>query len=467
MLAWLSLLCAPAHAVEWCNGVDDDGDGDVDEGPVVTGFDADFDGYSAPEFLAPACAPWDGPSGDCDDGDPEILPDPGAERCDGTDGDCDGVVDDSTCPCPVVVTDDRAWQTCLTPAEWADAEESCRQDSGWTLASLASPTSQLQAELVLPPFSGGTPFWIGYNDRGVEDRFLWSDGSDPTYTNWRAGEPENGGGPYTNEDCTEIEWTGEWDDQPCSDEQPYLCEARCSPRAWHPDRDGDGLGDVFAGGVYGCDAPDPGWVTNELDCDDDDADQPAAGWTDGDGDGVGSGDPLVACGVPVASIGGDCDDGDAAVSPGAPEVACNGVDDDCSPETADVEDEDGDGWDGCDDCDDGDDTRYPGAVDDPTDGVDSDCDGAAEQVDSDGDGLPDDEEREGDTDGDGVPDVLDPDSDGDGALDGAEDGPAVWDAGGVAASASPAADYGFGCDTGRGGGAAWGLLAWLVARRRR
>ena len=109
------------------------------------------------------------------------------------------------------------------------------------------------------------------------------------------------------------------------------------------------------------------------------------GSADGDGDGY-----------PDAE---DCDDGDAAVHPGADEL-CDGVDNDCDgavdedpvDEPTWYADEDEDGY-GCDDttrqaceaptgyaavggdCDDGDDTIHPGASEVCGDGVDSDCDG--------------------------------------------------------------------------------------------
>jgi hypothetical protein len=68
-------------AVEQCNGLDDDCDGIVDEG--CGGADNDGDGFIS---LA------DG-GDDCDDDDPTINP--GAvELCDGLDNDCDGMVDE-------------------------------------------------------------------------------------------------------------------------------------------------------------------------------------------------------------------------------------------------------------------------------------------------------------------------------------------------------------------------------------
>ncbi len=93
--------------------------------------------------------------------------------------------------------------------------------------------------------------------------------------------------------------------------------------------------------------------------------------SDCDGDGVGS-------------FGGDCDDGDASIHPGAAEI-CNGRDDDC--DGAVDEDNDGDGYPVCMDCDDRDASIHPGAIE-VCNGRDDDCDGRVDQgVDADGDGY--------------------------------------------------------------------------------
>jgi hypothetical protein len=71
----------------------------------------------------------------------------------------------------------------------------------------------------------------------------------------------------------------------------------------------------------------------------------------------------------------DCDDGDAANTPGGGEL-CDGRDNDCDGQPgADEGDGDGDGSLACADCDDGDDGSYPGASEDCNDGDDNDCDG--------------------------------------------------------------------------------------------
>ncbi len=86
-------------AEERCNGIDDDCDGEVDEG-VLAAFlvDADGDGFGDPDAaLVQACAPPEGHvaadlPGDCDDADPAVFP-AAPEACDGVDNDCDGEVD--------------------------------------------------------------------------------------------------------------------------------------------------------------------------------------------------------------------------------------------------------------------------------------------------------------------------------------------------------------------------------------
>ncbi|MBN1335016.1 MAG: FG-GAP repeat protein [Deltaproteobacteria bacterium] len=88
-------------ANEYCNGYDDDCDGEVDERSAldVTAWylDNDGDGYGNSAYVTYACDEPDGYGpefGDCDDTDPAIHP--GAtEVCDYDDNDCDGVVDES------------------------------------------------------------------------------------------------------------------------------------------------------------------------------------------------------------------------------------------------------------------------------------------------------------------------------------------------------------------------------------
>jgi hypothetical protein len=95
---------------------------------------------------------------------------------------------------------------------------------------------------------------------------------------------------------------------------------------------------------------------------------------DKDGDGyVDGADP--GCRASYGANRLDCDDADDALHPGQGEVGCNGLDDDCNPDTEDAHDADGDAVLACDDCDDLDPGRFPGNEERCWDDVDNDCDG--------------------------------------------------------------------------------------------
>jgi hypothetical protein len=196
---------------------------------------------------------------------------------------------------------------------------------------------------------------------------------------------------------------------------------------WYPDDDGDGYGD--AGGMSLTCAPTSGMVDNGDDCDDgdagvfpgadeycngvdddcddevdeDDAEDAATFYEDGDGDGYGDvASFAIACDAPTGFVDNaeDCDDADAAVFPGADEY-CNGVDDDCDDATDEDDaldaaiwyaDDDDDGYgdpdstttacsvpsgytDDASDCDDANDGIYPGGLEILDDDDDGDCDG--------------------------------------------------------------------------------------------
>jgi hypothetical protein len=123
---------------------------------------------------------------------------------------------------------------------------------------------------------------------------------------------------------------------------------------------------------------------------------------DADGDGWGDdADPgVLACVAPSGTVvaAGDCDDGDGAIHPFAPEGDCGDPTDyNCDGSVGTV-DADGDGFDACDgDCDDRQSAINAGAEERCGDAVDNDCDGGVDDAgavdardwypDSDGDGF--------------------------------------------------------------------------------
>lgn len=115
-------------------------------------------------------------------------------------------------------------------------------------------------------------------------------------------------------------------------------------------------------------------------------------------------------------VGADCNDTDATIYPGAPDMYCgDGVDQDCDGVDL-CGDADGDGYDKCAagtddpscDCNDADENIYPGAPEMCGDGVDQSCDGMDDLCDRDGDGFPADRETGGTPDCDDTNPMVNP-----------------------------------------------------------
>jgi hypothetical protein len=384
---------SPAGA-EDCDGVDDDCDGDIDEGVTTTWYaDLDGDGYGDPGNSAEACAQPSGythDTSDCDDDDATINPD-GTELCDGADNDCDGLLDE---------------------ADAVDAPTWYMDSDGDGYGNLAATTQACS-----PP-SGYLADSDDCDDRAAA-------------VNPDAAELCDG----IDNDCD-----GDVDEDDATDAS-----------SWYLDADGDGFGDA-ASTVSACTQPS-GTTTDTSDCDDSDAainpaatelcngadddcdgtvDEDSAAdaatwYYDMDGDGYGdAGGVAIACSEPAGFVGdsSDCDDGDAAVHPAAVEW-CNSLDDDCDglidaddPDAVGLSlwysDADGDGYgagtpvEACSqpsgtsidpfDCDDADADIHP-LADEHCDGVDEDCDGVVDEAsavdaptwyaDADGDGYGD------------------------------------------------------------------------------
>ncbi|XP_033126040.1 hyalin-like [Anneissia japonica] len=105
---------------------------------------------------------------------------------------------------------------------WQSARSSCQSNQ----ADLVVVKNDAENNFLFTTFK--TRVWIGLTDLELEGTFKWiTTGTEPSYTNFITGEPNNQG----NEDCVEINSVhkGEWNDLPCSRYLNYVCEKDNEP----------------------------------------------------------------------------------------------------------------------------------------------------------------------------------------------------------------------------------------------
>ena len=347
---------------ESCDGVDNDCNGDTDEGVKTTFYrDDDGDGVGISSWTKEACSAgsaWVDHltfGDDCDDDESNNFPG-NAEVCDGADNDCDQAVDDDD--------DDLDDVSALMYYYDNDAD--------------------------------------GFGDENDGGAYFCSDpGAGYSTDASDCDDNDDAVNPAAIEICDGINNDCE---QGKDDNDPDVQ----GTTIWYKDADEDTYGDPEETRDK-CNAPS-GYVANSMDCDDSDAninpstpeiwydgvDQNCDGWSDFDQDE----DEVDS----VDYNGDDCDDTDRNSTHQSYDQDCDGT----------VTDED---------CDDTDDTSTILAEDADCDGLtdeeegteDSDGDGIPdfEDLDSDNDGIPDSLEAGKDADGDGIPDHLDAGSGGD------------------------------------------------------
>ena len=424
---------------------------DESDPPLETDPETDVVDTDPPEDSDPPVGPTDQDSDgaiaelDCDDGDPLIFPGATEQAYDGVDNDCDPLTadDDLDADGFVLLVDCDDLDPALNPGAAEDAytglDEDCDPLSpdddldadGWRLVddcddldAAVRPDGEEACNTVDDDCDGvvdedvpGSPVWYVDLDG---DRY-----GDPAAPRVSCTQPE-----FTVDDATDCDDrvpsvhpnATELCDGLDNDCNQLIDDGALDDGTFYRDGDGDGFGDL-ATALVTCTppagyVPAPGDCRDDLadvwpgavelcdgvdqDCDgvvDDNAADAGAWYADGDGDGWGGAARVVACapGDGWAPVGGDCDDGDRAVSPDGVE-SCDGEDEDCDGEVDEgavdpglwFGDGDGDGFgaglaelacaappgtvgeDG--DCEDGDDSIFPGQ-EERCDGVDEDCDG--------------------------------------------------------------------------------------------
>ena len=403
------------EAEEYCDGIDNDCDGDTDEDDAVDAqtwyLDGDADGYGVQETTVQACqqpAGYAATDGDCDDTDTSYNPGAAEADCtDPNDYNCDGSVgyaDD----------DSDGWAACV---ECDDSNSDINPDADEYCDGI---DNDCDGEVDEDDALDVITWYIDYDGDGYgaaayqlyqceQPTGYVADDSDCDDTDAAVN-------PGAQETCNSID-----DDCDGSVDEDDASDAS----TWYQDADGDGYGTTTS--TTACDQPS-GYAADDGDCDDGDssvnpgaaeecdgADNDCDGdidenpegetvwYPDDDGDGYGDASGgTTTCSAPACGYGPDdpdCDDRDSSVNPDADEY-CNGVDDDCDGETDEDDaldittwyiDYDGDGYgattyeqDACDqptgyvadntDCDDLEATTYPGASETEA-GVDSNCDG--------------------------------------------------------------------------------------------
>ena len=336
-------------AEEACDGIDNDCDGETDEGAADASTwyaDTDGDGFGDPASATEACeaeSGWVADGTDCDDDDDDNFPG-AAERCDGLDNDCDGEVDEDI---------QELWYGDADSDGYGNPDnelESCDPGEGW----VADSTDCDDANSNVNPGMEETCNEVDDDCDGDVDEDL-------LLTFWADADSDGFGDPAVSVDSCEADSGYVDNDDDCDD----------SNSAINPDAD-----EACNGYDDDCDGL--------VDDDDPDVIDMTTWYLDADADGFGLDVSTVqACEQPggYAAYGGDCDDGDPAFNPGAAETDCTDPNDyNCDGSTG-YADDDGDGWAACEDCDDTDAAVNPDATE-LCNGYDDDCDGDLDEDDA-------------------------------------------------------------------------------------
>ncbi len=218
---------------EICDGLDNDCDGETDEGLLE-------------------CCQWGQqlPCGASDVGECETdiqictqervwsycaAIEPAEEICDNLDNNCDGQTDENNpCPenqlcldgscvehdCTLYSFEEHTYIKCGSE-NWYGARDYCRSLDSY----LVTVNSDTENTFLLGIINDCT--WMGLNDQAQEGIWSWENGEQVNYYNWAHGEPNNAQSVDLNgENC--VEWNNVlnfgWNDIFCARSQSFICE---------------------------------------------------------------------------------------------------------------------------------------------------------------------------------------------------------------------------------------------------
>ncbi len=293
-------------AVEICDGLDNDCNGQIDEGLTVTTYypDTDNDGYGdamSTDVLQDTCL-LSPPLGyvandfDCDDTNNAINPD-AIEICDGIDNDCNGLIDDGLTITTYYLDNDGdsygdaniSLDSCaiIAPTGYVTNSLDCNDNDGNIHPAIAEICDAIDNDC------------NGLIDDGLPKNtyYLDSDGDNYGDLNFMVDTcismPPTGYviNPY---DCNDLDFNLNPDALEVCDDIDNNCNGFVDEglplNTYYFDNDQDGFGDINTAIEVCYSTPPLGYVTNDI----------------------------------------DCDDSNAFIYPGAVEVSDNGIDEDCT-----------------------------------------------------------------------------------------------------------------------------------------